>query len=357
MTLLERKVMLERVVASKEYDFLRADEHCGDKLMFVTFGGSYAYGTNIEGSDIDIRGVTANTVQELIGLTHFEQLIDNNTDTTIYGMGKYVSLVAACNPNVIEMLGAEPEMYTHVSKTGKMLIDNRKLFLSRRAANAFGGYATAQLRRLQVNIAKHRVSPEQKGEFMLNTCNTAMRVLEDAHGVPNGTVRLGLANHLDDEGEPIVCVYPDYNYDIFAKDGIPLTEYAAYLSELRGIVKSYGSLGPRNDRAKEKSDAQLNKHAMHLIRLYLMAFDILEKEEINTYRYADREELLAIRNGKYMAQDGTFVPEFFVMVDKYEARLKRDYAETSLPDKPDMKKVENLVIEINKESMRKELAK
>lgn len=40
-----------------EYNFLRENEHLGKHMMFVTVGGSHAYGTNIEGSDLDIRGV------------------------------------------------------------------------------------------------------------------------------------------------------------------------------------------------------------------------------------------------------------------------------------------------------------
>lgn len=68
----------------------------------------------------------------------------------------------------------------------------------------------------------------------------------------------------------------------------------------------------------------LNKHAMHLVRLYLMCFDILEKGEINTYRENDRDMLLEIRNGKYQKPDGTYYPEFFEIIRDYEARLMYD---------------------------------
>ena len=86
---------------------------------------------------------------------------------------------------------------------------------------------------------------------------------------------------------------------------------------------------------------------MHLVRLYLMAFDILEKGEINTYRENDRDFLMEIRNGKYMSEDGTFVPEFFEMVNEYDKRLKIAAKETSLPEKPDYKKIEELVMAVN----------
>ena len=43
----------------------------------------------------------------------------------------------------------------------------------------------------------------------------------------------------------------------------------------------------------------LNKHAMHLIRLFMMAIDILEKEEIITYRKDEHELLMKIRRENF----------------------------------------------------------
>ena len=71
------------IINSPEYEFLRTNPHLGDNIMFLTLGGSHAYGTNIEGSDIDIRGVTANSRQDILGLSNFEQVLDEQTDTTV----------------------------------------------------------------------------------------------------------------------------------------------------------------------------------------------------------------------------------------------------------------------------------
>lgn len=64
---------LQSIIASKLYDFLRTNPHLGKQVMFLTIGGSHAYGTNVEGSDVDIRGVSLNTEHELLGMDTFDR--------------------------------------------------------------------------------------------------------------------------------------------------------------------------------------------------------------------------------------------------------------------------------------------
>lgn len=90
---------------------------------------------------------------------------------------------------------------------------------------------------------------------------------------------------------------------------------------------------------------------MHLIRLYLMCLDILEKEEVCTYRENDRNFLLSIRNGAFQNEDGTYRPEFFELVTDYEKRLNYAKQNTSLPKSPDMKQIEEFVIAVNRRSL------
>lgn len=70
---------ISEVISRPEYDFLGKNEHLQRKNMFVTFGGSHAYGTTTENSDIDIRGCAAAAESDLLGLTSFEQFVDNTT--------------------------------------------------------------------------------------------------------------------------------------------------------------------------------------------------------------------------------------------------------------------------------------
>ena len=47
---------IKEALNTEEYSFLHTNPHLGDNIILLGLGGSYAYGTNNETSDIDIRG-------------------------------------------------------------------------------------------------------------------------------------------------------------------------------------------------------------------------------------------------------------------------------------------------------------
>lgn len=317
-------------------------------MIFATFGGSHAYGTNVEGSDIDIRGIALNSPTDILGRSNFEQVIDNATDTTIFAFNKIIGLLENCNPNTIELLGCRPETYYWYHPFGKILVERRKMFLSKKAVYAFGGYATQQLRRLQAALARDRFDQTEKEKQILSSCQSSMFTFNERYQeFEEGSMRLYV-----DKSER-----EDLDTEIFMDVSLkhyPLRDYKNIWSDLNTIVKEYGKLNRRNHK---KDEAHLNKHAMHLIRLYLMCIDILEKEEIVTYRGDDLPLLMSIRNGEFQNEDGTFRDEFYQMVDEYEKRM--DYAKnnTSLPEKPDYNRIEEFVMNVNRQVINGDLWK
>jgi hypothetical protein len=133
----------------------------------------------------------------------------------------------------------------------------------------------------------------------------------------------------------------------------PLRDYKGMWSEMQSIVKAYGKIGKRNEKAIEHN--KLGKHMMHLIRLYMMCLDILENEKIVTYREKEHDLLMDIRNGKYLDNNKQPIPEFYEMVNDYEKKL--DYAKenTSLPANPDYKKINDFVMSVNERIVRGEI--
>ena len=77
--------MYSNILKGEEYSFIKTNEHLGKHVILLGLAGSFSYGTNIETSDIDLRGIALNSKSDLIGLTQFEQYVDENTDSVIYG--------------------------------------------------------------------------------------------------------------------------------------------------------------------------------------------------------------------------------------------------------------------------------
>ena len=87
------KSSVAEIVKGEEYDFLRTDERLAGRLIFLTFGGSHAYGTATEESDVDIRGCAFNRRSDLIGMSEFEQVVNVDVDTTVYSFNKLIKLI------------------------------------------------------------------------------------------------------------------------------------------------------------------------------------------------------------------------------------------------------------------------
>lgn len=334
------------ILNGAEYDFIQTNEHLGKHVILLGLAGSYSYGTNIETSDIDVRGIALNQKSDLIGLTKFEQYVDDSTDTVIYSFNKMINLLLNCNPNTIELLGLNPEHYLYLNDIGQMLLEHKKLFLSRRAIQSFGGYADAQLRRLQNALARDTFPQDEKEQHIFNSVKNAMHNFNTSYrNFENGSVEIFIDK----------AVSPELETEIFVNVNMthyPLRDYASMWNVMANVVKDYEKIGKRN---KKKDDLHLNKHAMHLIRLFMMALDILEKGEIHTYRDKEHDLLMDIRLGKYQKEDGTFQDSFYEILSDFEKRLHYASENTDLPEEPDMNKVQELVMTINERVVRDEI--
>lgn len=321
-----------------EYDFLRQDKKLGSNIILLTLGGSHAYGMDQAGSDLDVRGIALNSKEEVLLGTDFLQVVNVDTDTTVYSFNKMIQLLTSNNPNTLEILGCLPEHYFHLSGIGKELLENRKMFLSRICISTFGGYAENQLRRME-NKATRLVDQAQNEAYILKSINHAKYDFKNRYyPYDDSEVKL----YID------TAVQEGYDSEIFMDVCLkhyPLRDWTGMWNEMKSIVSSYNKIGKRNEKAI--SHDKLGKHMAHLIRLYMMCIDILEKEEIITYRAEEHDLLMSIRNSEYLDGNRQPTAAFYDLLNEYEKRF--DYAKenTSLPDVPDQKRISEFQMYVN----------
>lgn len=316
---------------TNEYDFLRSDPNLGERIILLTTGGSYAYGTHVEDSDTDIRGITVERKEVLLGLSAFEQYEERITDTVVYGLKKTVNLALAGNPNILEMLGTREDHLMILTKEGQLLRDNADVFLSKRVIQSFGNYATAQLRRLQNALARDNYPQTVKEQHVLNSIQGQMQHFKRIyHQFTDEEIKLYIDRSEKEDLETEIFM------DISLKH-YPLRDFKSIYSEMSNVVKDYSQLNHRN---RKKDTLKLNKHAMHLIRLLITGSEILQGKGINTYREAERDYLLEIRDGQHSYE------AIFETVDKLEAEFRYSAQNTVLPDEPEVRRAEELLIEI-----------
>ena len=335
MTLNEIKTRLK----SDVYNFLREDEHLGKNIVLLGLGGSHAYGLSTQNSDLDVRGICANKKDEILTGNFYSQFVETDTDTTIYSFNKMIQLLARVNPNTIEILGLKPEHYLYVTDIGQEILDNKEMFLSKLAVNSFGGYANQQIYRLNQKC-KHKMAHDELEKHILKTLEF----------MQYNFVSQFSPMHEDDFMKLYIDKSNQENYDTEIYMDVqlthyPLRDYCSMWNTLQMTVKQYGQLGKRNMHAIEHD--KIAKHMVSLVRLYMMALDILNDGKIITYREKEHDLLMDIRNGKYLDENDNPTKEFFDMIDDYEAKLDVAKTTTQLPDEPDYEKINKFIASVN----------
>lgn len=337
---------IKNALHKKEYSFLSTNPKLNHNIILLGLGGSHAYGTYNADSDLDIRGIALNSKQEILLGNDFEQVVDVKTDTVIYSFRKIIQLLCNCNPNTIEILGLKPEQYLYLSPIGEELLSQKHLFLSKKAVQSFGGYANSQLYRLNQKSA-HQLSQKELEKHILRT----LKGMEEQFPTKYTTYPKDAIKLYTDK-----AIQPGYDTEIFMDVNLhhyPLRDYTSLWSEMQNTVKAYGKIGKRNEKAIEHG--KIGKHMMHLIRLYMMCLDILEKGEIITYREKEHDLLMSIRNGAFLDENEQPIPEFMDMVREYEKRLEYAKQNTSLPEAPNQKDIDELVASINEKVVKESL--
>lgn len=119
-------------------------------IIFEAISGSHAYGTNVPGSDTDIRGVFIQPTDEMLGLTNYiPQVSDEKNDITFYEIGRFLELAAKGNPNIMELLNMPDEQIVHKCYLWDEIFTPEvcQKFITTKLKHTFTGFAYAQIKK------------------------------------------------------------------------------------------------------------------------------------------------------------------------------------------------------------------
>lgn len=135
-----------------------------NNIVYVALSGSRAYKTHTKDSDYDYKGACIAPLSYYVGLDRFEQSDSKETiefvkpylgtyppddDVVIYNLNKMISLCADGNPNMIEMLFAEPDSIIYKHPLMDRFLEIKEAFLSKLLKHRFSGYAMSQLKKMR----------------------------------------------------------------------------------------------------------------------------------------------------------------------------------------------------------------
>lgn len=336
-------------------------------IIFECISGSKAYGLATEASDVDIRGVFIMPRDQFYSFEYQEQINDERQNIIYYELKKFLDLLAKNNPNILELLGIPEDcvLYKHP------IYDNVKPenFLSRLCQETFVHYAMSQFKKAR-GLNKKIMNPIDKAHknildfcYVLNDFGS-VRVLEFLKSRNLSQEKCGLVA-IPHTREIFSLFYsPENIYNGIIHDehsmevklsSVPKGEkpialmfcnkdgYSKYCKEYKEYwnwVENRNAERFQNTLEHGKNyDA---KNMMHLFRLLTMSEEIARSGKI-LVRSSNRDLLLKIRSGHFSYEE---LEENF---KKKIEELETIYAGTTLPEKPNIKLINALLVQMRKD--------
>lgn len=129
-----------------------------NQIILFGFRGSIAHNLYLEGSDVDLMVIYCNPIDNYLSVrstikesVHLEIEIDSyKLDIVGYDIRKIFSLLLNSNPNVIDFLFMDKDMYIYSDNLniGRDILLAKSLFLSKDIARTYGAYGLNQLERM-----------------------------------------------------------------------------------------------------------------------------------------------------------------------------------------------------------------
>ena len=140
-------------------DIIKDNPGIGEWAILVGWRGSIAHGMYVPNSapdsidDKDVMAVCVPPLDYYFGLRQFgsrgtQEIKYQEWDIVIYEVRKFIGLLTQGNPNVLSLLWLNENHYIKITDAGRLLIENRDVFVGRHVYKSFTGYAYDQLHRM-----------------------------------------------------------------------------------------------------------------------------------------------------------------------------------------------------------------
>jgi predicted nucleotidyltransferase len=313
-----------------------------DGMILFCKSGSHAYGLNTEMSDLDFKGICVAPQRFYTTLETFEQKDKgwvqdgnetfrtrfpelDNSDSVVYDIRRYLSLLRSQNPNILEMLWQTPDSYIYLDFLGQSLIDNREKLISKRISGTFVQYARAQIKKMETHRKWLLDPPIRKPEwedYGVSSPNLTPSQIESfieylyllikdriEYYQPSTELYELLNNQIDWKGILKQSVLPTQCFDETQKITRASDEYMALLhssQQYRADLKRWSNyqdwLTNRNVKRSEieRVCGYDGKNASHCVRLMKMAIEGMRTGRLFVDRKlaGDANFLLDIKYGK-----------------------------------------------------------
>lgn len=154
-------------------DLIRDNPGIGEWAILHGYRGSIAHGMyepSTEPDSIDDKDTMAICVPSLdhyYGLTEFhsrgtQEIKRGEWDIVVYEARKALRMLGQGNPNVLTLLWLPENLYIKVTDAGRLLIENKHLFVGRHVYKSFVGYATGQLYKMENNAFEGYMGEKRK---------------------------------------------------------------------------------------------------------------------------------------------------------------------------------------------------
>jgi predicted nucleotidyltransferase len=338
------------------------------QILLKSISGSRAYNLSLPYSDTDIKGIFVLPQSELYGLTYTEQVSNPSHDEVFFEIGRFMELLSKNNPNILELLSSP--MTSILYRHPLMDLIKAEDYLSKLCLHTFAGYAKTQMKKAKGLNKKINQSFEREKKTILEFCYVVKGIKTislnqwlNENGIIQQDCGIMRLDHFRDayglfhqsqikDGDQLNGLMSgmsanDVQLSVIPKSIEPLAIMHFNKDGYSTYCKEYGEywnwVDERNEARYENNiDHGKNydtKNMMHTFRLLNMAEEIAVHKEVIVHR-PDRDFLLQIRNGEFEYD------ELLAMVEKKMIAIESAYDNSDLPDEPDLKKTENILVKI-----------